>query len=185
LSCTDLISALNTVASYVTDPSILEDLSGDTAALSLSTTEQEVQLSGGGVAVLTIPPTALVDGQLFEIIVSGTANKDATSATPILHMYRGTDLSDGSKGQIINLALSVPPSSTANFSFKFDCIWSSATQSLGVVFQGYNGTSFHGLDASTRSASAQTDLVFFLAGSTTSTPSSETLTVTEFKAKLL
>lgn len=79
-TCTDLISAINAV---VVDPNLLAQFTAsDLATLSNpGTTESPVQLSGGGDAILSVPASPIVDGQLVRLLVCGNVTYGNTAAT--------------------------------------------------------------------------------------------------------
>jgi len=70
-TCSALIDALNTVASYIAPSNILGDLSGNLASLNpVPGTLTEIQLSSGGNASVSVPATN-IDGKLIKVSISG------------------------------------------------------------------------------------------------------------------
>lgn len=73
-TCTQITDALKVLASSV-DPKTIDDISNSSATLvGISPTEQVVQLSSGGNAFLSVPPTTDISNKAFKLIITGKAH---------------------------------------------------------------------------------------------------------------
>lgn len=186
-TCTQIVDALNTLAAAVTNPNTLDDLSGLTAVLNglTAAVPSPVQLTGGGNAVLTIPSSFNVDGQLFTLVVAGRLH----SGTSTTQMQGQLVFGDGTSSTPLLVFSSETGQTTGQFFLKLDCMWDSTTQHLkGIVTNSIvtgGSVSWTGINVS--SVAAQSDIKFSVFGLSTPTypnasDPTDSVTITEFKA---
>ena len=187
-TCTDIVNALNTLAEAVTNPNVLDDLTGQTDVLDglTATVPSPVQLTAGGNAVLTIPASANIDGVMFTVIAAGrlftpTGSTrmdvqlvfgDGTSSTPVLISAHETGSIDG-------------------FILEGHFVWDSTTQKLkGLVTNSITtGGSVSWTEINVTGVTAQSDVKFSVFGLSTPTfpnaaDPTDSVTITQFKSVL-
>lgn len=184
-TCTDLINAINAV---VVDPNLLASVDPSTIAAldhTIGTTETAFQLSGGGAAVLSLASSSSVDGRRFKVVVSGKAHQDEGS---VLGMYVGTSTTLASDSKLSNgFNISIPAAGRdGNFFLDATFIWDSVSQILNgigtvITEQGSFNT---GLSLNQVSVSSQSNLQFILSNKFSVNDSYNTITITQFDAKL-
>lgn len=188
-SCTDIVNALNTLAEAVTNPNILDDLSGSTAILSglTATVPSPVQLAAGGNAVLTIPSSINVDGKMFTLIAAGRLYSPTSTTTMEVDLVFG----DGTSSTPVLVSTTERGQTTESFILELHCMWDSTTQSLkGFTTNSISSggsTNWNGINVS--GISSQSDIKFSVFGiSSPSYPNpsdpSDSVTLTNFKAVL-
>lgn len=188
-TCTDLFNAINAI---VVDPNLLVSVApSDIAVLSnIGTTESIVQLTTGGNALLSVPASPAIDGQLFRVVIAGRLfNARASSTSGNLRVYKGTSID--SLYKIAEPSFAIPADSEFEdpyLAFYFDAtiLWSSVYQ----TYFGHNKFLIGGTGGSVtvngvppRAAASQTDLKFFLTAQFTQADAGNSLTVTQFTIK--
>lgn len=188
-TCTDIVDALNTLASAATNPNIIDDLSGTTSVLSglTATVPSPVQLTAGGNAVLSVPPSLTVDGFVFTVIVAGRLHSP-TSGT---QMTVGLVFGDGTSSTPVLVSAGENSQTTEEFILELRCVWDSTLHSIkgwatNSITSG-GSTSWSGINVT--SVASQSDIKFSIFGTSSPTfPNSsdptDSLTITQFKAVL-
>jgi len=181
-TCAPLIDALNTVASYVTptDPNLIADLSGQIAVVSpIPSTETELQLSAGGIAILSFP-SSQAHGVRFRVVGSGLITSFTNSyANATITLHVGTSLTS-SLASIMSVSPSAEPNSTRGFVFDADMFFDATSSGLHGLSDYTNSSGFNQI--STILTSSLTSLNLFLS---INGGNRDSLSVTQFKVQLV
>ncbi len=174
-TCTEIVDALNTLASATTNPNSIMDLTGATASLSVPYGDiAKVQLSAGGDAVLSVPSGLSIDGKIFKITATGYATQTTpeTSDNCTIRIWNGTNLSTATIVTSVSVSL---PAASRNFTLVFNGFWDSTTQRFT------NGSSF------IQTVSSQSGFQFVVSAQTSGSASDpgDTLVLTQLKLELV
>lgn len=188
-TCTQITDALNVLASATSDPNIIADLSSQLVPLVNSTgygTAQIVQLTTGGDAILTIPPSISIEGKRVKIIVSGKVN--LVSTDPDKQVYINVCLGDVANTNAIatwypNFGSIVD---NMSFSFSIEGVWNLATGKMAFNADQSVGTASNMLNPVANciyTAASQTDIKFTVSGQIPGTTHPNTITINQFEMK--
>lgn len=153
-TCTQIVDALNTLASATTNPKTIMDLTGLVAVTSVPNGNiTKVQLSAGGDAVLSVPSGISIDGKLFRLTLTGyiTQTTPETSDSPTIRIWNGANLSTATIVASVGANL---PAAPRNFTLVFNGFWDSTTQRFT------DGTNF------IQTVAAQSDFQFVISAQT-------------------
>lgn len=138
-TCTQITDALNVIASATSlpNPNILSDLSGQVAVTNVPISNEnnlaiQVNLISGAQATLA-PDPSLLDGKIFQIIVSGIAKATtvASANSVTVAIFQGTSISGIN---VVEGTISLGNiSGYRSFSATANLLWDSHSQTLLVL----------------------------------------------------
>lgn len=173
--CTTLITAINTIASVVSNPSTIVDLTGTVLPVTgMTLGDLTPILTDTGYASISLPSGVDIDGRLLKLTVAGRTHRVSTSSSTICGLWFGSDEDPNNDSPISNISGFQTGGSNGNFYKLFYFYWDSTVQSLIYSTDGSGPTSQF------TSITSQSQVAFTLFGSTNGS-SSDSVTVTEFK----